>query len=75
MGIKMMHEHISLGGAPVVGFGLGIPFLGIIVGAVGGAALGKGVIGTASGAVIGGLAGGAGGIAIAELLLHSQVKR
>lgn len=80
----MMHEQISLNGAPVVGFGdeasekksyavlIGVPLLGIVAGAVGGAALGKGAIGTAGGAVIGGLVGGAGGIMVAQLVLRHE---
>lgn len=47
-----------------------MPLLGGIAGSVGGAALGKGVIGTASGAVIGGLVGIAGGVGAAHLTLR-----
>jgi hypothetical protein len=75
----MMHEQISLGGAPVVGFGdanlsvanpmFFVPILGIIGGAAGGALLGHkvGAVTTAVGAVVGGLVGGAGGIMLIAL--------
>lgn len=82
----MMHEQIALNGAPVVGFGgsvedekkfygtmIGVPLLGIIAGAAGGALLGRKKSGAvaAVGAVAGGIAGGAGGIVLAELILRA----
>jgi hypothetical protein len=83
-----MREQIFLGGAPVVGFGvglsdeasekkfygvmIGVPLLGIVAGSIGGAVLGKGVIGTAAGAVIGGLVGGAAGIGTGILVLKHE---
>jgi hypothetical protein len=87
MGIKMIHEQVFLDGAPVVGFGaseeeekkfygtiIGVPLLGIIAGAAGGALLAhkKGGVGvTAAGAVVGGLVGGASGIALAVGVLRA----
>jgi hypothetical protein len=74
----MMYEQISLGGAPVVGFGDAGgaksliehgPVIGTLVGATGGAILGalvKKGVGAAVGAVVGGLGGAFVGIAVAK---------
>ena len=86
-----MNERVYFNGAPVVGFGaseeeekkfygtmIGVPLLGIIAGATGGALLAHkkgGAVATATGAVVGGLVGGAGGTALAVLVLRAGAKR
>lgn len=87
----MLYEQISLNGAPVVGFGasegeekkfygtmVGVPLLGIVAGAAGGALLAHkkgGTVATATGAVVGAFAGGASGVALALIILRVGAKQ
>jgi len=79
----VMHERISLGGAPVVGFGSGsdyeamwatqkaaVPAMiaGFFVGAIGGAVVGNVIHKGAVGTAVGTMAGGIGGVMSGSLL-------
>lgn len=53
---------------------IGVPLLGLVAGSVGGAMLGKGVVGRTGTAVAGGAVGVLAGLGAAILLLHTGDK-
>lgn len=82
----MLHERISINGAPVVGFGDAAsekkqlesvfipPLVGFLAGSIGGAVLGSLVkkgVGTAVGTIAGGVGGAAVGLVVGYHLAHS----